>query len=74
MNARRKSSVVKIIDDLEKIQQKLFLIESEEQSAVDNTPESLQDTDRYYHAEECIEILSDAQSDIDNIIESLKEV
>lgn len=74
MNAKRRVSIEKIISELTSVVDRLSVLEDEEQECVDNTPENLWETERYAHAEECVDILSGAQSDIDSVIESLKEV
>lgn len=74
MNDKRRKNVKEIIASLRSVCDKLNLLENEEQDCVDNTPESLQDTERYSHAEECIEILSGAQADIETIIDNLEGV
>ena len=74
MNDKRRKAVKTIAFELADIRDRLCSLEEEEQESIDNTPESLQDTERYSHAEECVEILADAQSDIDTIIDNLDEM
>ena len=74
MNEKRRKIVKFISEELSSICARLEDIEDEEQECVDNTPENLQDTERYAHAEECVEILSDARADIETIIENLEGV
>lgn len=74
MNEKRRKIVKFISAELSSICARLGDVEDEEQECVDNTPENLQDTERYTHAEECVEILSDARAEIETVIENLEGV
>lgn len=73
MNARRRKELTKISDKLMEIQAELQFINEAEQEAYDNTPESLQETDRYAESEEAISAMEDADGAIQEAIDYLSD-
>lgn len=72
MNNARRARIRRVIKamkgglpDWDAIEVELNDLLDEEQEAMDNIPESLQDSDRYYIAEESVEYLEDAVGSID---------
>ena len=64
----------KISDKLMEIQVELQYVLEEEQDAYDNTPESLQETDRYAESEEAISAMEDADGAIQEAIDYLSDL
>lgn len=74
MNARRRKELSRISDKLMEIQVELTSVLGEEQDAYDNTPESLQETDRYAESEEAISAMEDADGAIQEAIDYLSDL
>lgn len=81
MNKQRRNTLEKLILKLEDIRE-LFQevkddiesIKDEEQEAMDNIPESLQETDRYYNMDENVSDLDYAMDvDYDSAIDEIQE-
>ena len=71
MNKERRNSIEKAIQYLEAVKIALTKLEAAETEAMENTPESLQDTDRYYAMEEAVDAMSDARDSVDEANEYL---
>ena len=86
MNKDRRARLQKVIDKLEEIRIDLDELKTdvedvkdEEEKAKDNTPESLQESERYYTMEENVDDLENAidvdfDSPIDELIDYLQDV
>lgn len=74
MNKARRKWLEDVIANLESQKEELEGIQSEEQEAVDNMPESLQETERYEIMSENADDLDSAVSDLEDIISNLQEV
>ena len=62
MNNARRKQLQKIYDQLEELKEKLDFIIEDEQTALDNMPESMWETERYENMESGLESLEDVQS------------
>ena len=74
MNAKRRKEIEKIVDKLMELQSDLQWIHDEEEEAYENTPESLQETDRYAESEEAVYKMEDADSSIQDAIDYLNDL
>ena len=61
-----------LVEALESIKSDVEDIQSEEEEARDNMPESLQDSERYEKADAACENLADAVDTLDEILDDLK--
>ena len=73
MNKARRKEIGKIIDRLEEIKVDLQFVHDDEQDAYDNTPESLQEGERYAESEEAITAMEDADGAIQEAIDYLSD-
>nr|DAZ51177.1 MAG TPA: hypothetical protein [Caudoviricetes sp.] len=73
MNKARRISITKIADSLQALKSDVESIQSEEQDAYDNLPESIQDGERGDRMQEAIENLDDALTLIDEAVTSLMQ-
>ena len=73
MNAPRRKVLAKLLNGIEGKLDELLEVIEEEQEALDNTPESLQESDAYIEKEEALAELIDAQETMAYYIESLRE-
>lgn len=60
-------------DDLDSIRSDIETIHDDEQDYMDNIPENLQSSDRYYAAEAAVEHLDDALSYFDDAVEAVEQ-
>jgi hypothetical protein len=72
MNKDRRKRLRDICAEARQLLDRLDEIQQEEQDAVDNTPEGLQNTDRYARMEQDAETLEEESSNLLDIIESLE--
>lgn len=73
MNKARRISITKIADNLQALKSDVESIQSEEQDAYDNLPESIQDGERGDRMQEAIDNLDDALTLIDEAVTSLMQ-
>lgn len=73
MNKARRISITKIADSLQALKSDVESIQSEEQDAYDNLPESIQDGERGDRMQEAIGNLEDALNLIDEAVASLMQ-
>lgn len=81
MNKLRRNALEKLILKLEDIRESIIevmdeisYVKDEEEEARDNTPESLQETDRYYNMDENVSDLEYAMDvDYDSVIDEIQE-
>ncbi|ART57079.1 hypothetical protein CBP36_19420 (plasmid) [Acidovorax carolinensis] len=73
MNAQRRNLIKAVLADLADLRGRVETIQSEEQDAFDNMPESLQATERGQANEAASEALDEALSAFDEIGSSLNE-
>ena len=74
MNRDRRKRLVAIVEQATQLQEQLTAIQEEEQSALDNMPESLQGTDRYADMETAAEALEEATDGLFDIISGLEAI
>ena len=74
MNATRRKRLRLIIEQAGQLLEQLQAIEEEEQTALDNIPESLQATDRYADMEMAAEAMAEAVDNLEEIISGLEEL
>ena len=74
MNNARRKKLQKIYDQLEKLKEKLDFIIEDEQTALDNMPESMWETERYENMESGLESLEDVQNSFDTFIMEFSEL
>ena len=73
MNKKRRKMISDIIIELESIKVKLNNVLSEEEMVFDNMPENLQGSMRGEESEEAIDMMSEADSALDDALGSLQE-
>lgn len=74
MNNARRKQLQKIYDQLEELKEKLDFIIEDEQTALDNMPESMWETERYENMESGLESLEDVQNSFDTFIMDFSEL
>ena len=74
MNNARRKKLQKIYDQLEELKEKLDFIIEDEQTALDNMPDSLWETERYENMESGLESLEDVQNSFDTFIMEFSEL
>lgn len=72
MNKQRRTKIRIAILELQDIVEYLREIGSEEQEALFNMPESLQETDRYLQMEANVEVIDDLIDNIESAIEEME--
>ena len=73
MNKERRKQIDGMISKLENIKEHISYILDDEQNAFDNTPESIQYSERGYNMQEAIDNLDDAIGNIVDAIDNLYE-
>ena len=73
MNKERRKAIQQALDQLADIRSSVEEINTEEQDAFDNLPESFQDSERGETIQEAIELLETATGDIDEVIDALEQ-
>lgn len=74
MNKNRRNEIRGLIDQLTDINAQLDILKSEEEEALENLPESLQDSERGENMQNCIDNMEYAYDAIDSCIDYLNEV
>ena len=74
MNNARRKELQKIYEQLEELKEKLDFIIEDEQTALDNMPESMWETERYENMESGLESLEDVQNSFDTFIMEFSEL
>lgn len=74
MNNARRKKLQKIYDQLEELKEKRDFIIEDEQTALDNMPDSLWETERYENMESGLESLEDVQNSFDTFIMEFSEL
>lgn len=74
MNNARRKELQKIYDQLEELKEKLDFIIEDEQTALDNMPESMWETERYEKMESGLESLEDVQNSFGTFIMEFSEL
>ena len=73
MNDVRRKEINKAIDLIREAQSILESCRDDEQDYLDNIPENLQSSDRYYRAEEAIDSLDEAIDSLDSAADQAEE-
>lgn len=74
MNKDRRKRLRDLCAEARQLLDRLDAIQQEEQEAVDNTPEGLQNTDRFAMMEQAAETLEEESNNLLDIIESLEDM
>ena len=74
MNNKRRKRIENIIGQFQDLQTELTLLAEEEQDAFDNSPESIQESDRGTDMQENIDELNDVCYELDNLADRLQEL
>lgn len=74
MNRERRERLEEITEQLQELHSQLEEISEEEQNALDNMPESIQNSERDEYAQAKIDTIGDAMIDLKNSIDNLTEV
>ena len=74
MNKARRNELAKIKDVIEIERGKLQIVCEEEQDAMMNIPENLQECERYYDMEAYVEFMEEAIEHLDDVIDILDEM
>ena len=74
MNNARRKELQKIYEQLEELKEKLDFIIEDEQTSLDNMPESMWETERYENMESGLESLEDVQNSFDTFIMEFSEL
>lgn len=73
MNKDRRKRILAISLRVEQLMQDLEEIKDEEQESLDNMPENLQESQRYYSMSEAIDYLDAAYDDMNDVLYNLTE-
>jgi hypothetical protein len=74
MNKTRRANLRKVFDLISEARALLEEIVQEEREALDNTPESLQTSERYEQATEDCDTLDERMTDLEDIEEELEDI
>lgn len=74
MNNQRRKEIEKNLEAMRDILATLESLKDEEQEYIDNMPENLQESEKYYQSEGYVDIMEDAIGEIDSAIEEIQEV
>lgn len=74
MNAKQRKELQGYVDSLEKIKSNIETMMEEEQSKLDNMPESLQESERGEVMQDAIDNLESASSSLEEAIDYLNEI
>lgn len=73
MNKERRKSISALIEELEALKERIDQIKEEEQEYYDAMPEGFQQGEKGSKAEEVIDLLESAYSDMETVIENLQQ-
>ena len=74
MNKARRKRIEKVVNLLEELRDELESVKEDEQSAYDNMPDSLQDSERGDSMQDAIDTLDEINTDFENLIESVNSL
>lgn len=74
MNKQRRKELSDLLGQLQDIRERLENLRDDEQSAYENMPENLRDSERGEAAQNMIYNLDDAFTEIDNACDTLEEI
>ena len=72
MNKARRKELSRAVELLEEAQSIIESCRDEEQEYMDNMPENLQESEKYYAAEEAVNNMNEAYDKIDEVINSVE--
>ena len=72
MNKARRKELGRAVELLEEAQSIIESCRDEEQEYMDNMPENLQESEKYYAAEEAVNNMDEAYDKIDEVINSVE--
>lgn len=72
MNKKRREALRTVIKELEECNEAIESISDDEQDCLENTPENLKESDRYYAMEDAVDSLEDATDQIGYAIEHIE--
>ena len=72
MNNRRRNALRVVVEKLEECYNVVDSISEDEQDSLENTPENLKESDRYYRMEEAADNLEEAAYQIEDAIEHIE--
>ena len=72
MNKARRKELNRAVELLEEAQSIIESCRDEEQEYMDNMPENLQESEKYYAAEEAVNNMDEAYDKIDEVINSVE--
>lgn len=73
MNKQRRKQLTEAIGLIRQAAEIIADVKDEEQEALDNLPESLQESQRAEAMQGCIDLLEDAQDDLESKVNELEE-
>jgi len=73
MNKARRAELNRIINTLTDLKYDIEAVKGDEESAMDNLPESLQGSDRYEQMESAVDAMDEAYSYIEDAISNLED-
>ena len=74
MNKERRGILRRIAEEHRDVHERLTDVCEDEEYSIQNTPESLQGTDRFCEAEEALDTLCEANESIESAIEQISSV
>ena len=74
MNNNRRKILKKAVLELDSLYDIISDVLSDEQDCLDNIPENLQGTERYEKMEDCVSLLDDVISSIDDARNNIEEI
>jgi len=74
MNKARRAALNAIVNGITELKDALENVHDDEETAMDNMPESLQETERYEIMEEAVDAMSDAIDALDEAIDALEGI
>lgn len=74
LNKKRREKLLEAVKILGKALDIVLSVLDDEQDALDNTPENLQNSDAFYHKEETISRLEEASENIRSLINEIEEI
>lgn len=73
MNSKRRTQLDGLTVKLREVQNILGILCDQEQESMENMPESLQESDRYYKMDEAVDNMTSAIDKIDEVLECITE-
>ena len=74
MNNQRRKTLKEAIELIEQATAVIEEVKNQEENALDNLPENLQDSERAENMQECIDLLEEVQNDLESRCEEISEL